>query len=104
MRKEIQRRDDVIQKEKSHVEHLEEVREKILVFVANNQKTIDQQVAKAVGIGATVAIFHLEELRKSKMVSDSYISGSAYSGSDGRREWSIAQAGRGYLVCYELIA
>lgn len=36
LRQEIQRRDDIVQKEKSHGSHLEEVREKILIFVANN--------------------------------------------------------------------
>ena len=104
LKKEIQRRDDIVQKEKSHGSRLEEVKEKILLFVANNQDAVDQQIAHAVGVGVTVVSFHLEELRKAKMVSDSHIMGSDWSGEASRTEWAIAHAGRGYLISHGLIA
>jgi predicted transcriptional regulator len=90
--------------EKSHSERLEEVKEKILVFVAHNEDSVDQRIAQAVGVGVAVASFHLEELRKTKMVSNSHITGSDWSGSAARTEWAIAHAGRGYLITHGLIA
>ena len=103
LRQEIQRRDDVIQKEKSHDGRLEEVKEKILVAVAHNEDSTDQQIAHLVGVGVTVASFHLGELEKAKMVMCSYTMGSDFTGSSPRTEWYIDQAGRGYLVNHGLV-
>ena len=71
LRQEIQRRDDIVQKEKSHGVRLEEVKEKILMAVEKNQGATNQQIAQAAGVSKTVATFHLEELKKTKMVRDS---------------------------------
>ena len=89
--------------EQSHGVHLEEVKEKILLAVEKNQGATNQQIAQAAGVSETVATFHLEELKKAKMVRDSHIMGSDWSGSAGRTEWSIAQDGRGYLIAHGLV-
>jgi len=90
--------------EKSHSARLDELKEKILVFVANNAESTSQQIARAVGVGENVADFHLEELRKTKMVRDSHTMGSSWTGESGRTDWSIAHAGNGYLISHGLIA
>ena len=87
----------------SHGVRLEEVKEKILMAVEKNQGATNQQIAQAAGVSETVATFHLEELKKAKMVRDSRIMGSDWSGSAGRTEWSIAQDGRGYLIAHGLV-
>ena len=104
LRQEIQRRDDVVQKEKSHDGRLEEVREKILLAVANNPDASDQQLARITGVGELIAKFHLAELKASKMVSIQIIAGSDWAGTSGSTTWSIKQPGLSYLVAHGLIA
>ena len=89
--------------EKAHSNRLEEIREKILLLVANNDDITDQQLARSVGVGETVVTFHLEELKKSKMVSVSYTAGSDWTGQSGHANWSVVQAGRAYLINHGLI-
>lgn len=90
--------------EKSHSDRLEEVKEKILLLVSNRPDLTGQQIAQAVGVGETVAIFHLEELLAAQMVRDSYTMGSPITGAKGKRMWAIIQAGRSYLIKHALIA
>ena len=104
LRQEIQRRDDVIQKEKSHSERLEEVREKILLAVAQNEDATDQYIAQITGVTALISTYHLEELKALKMVTVSYTMGSDWAGTSGSTNWSIKQPGLSYLVAHGLIA
>ena len=46
LRQEIQRRDDIIQKEKSHGTHLEEIKEKILLLLSKQNEVIEQIVVQ----------------------------------------------------------
>jgi predicted HTH transcriptional regulator len=104
LRQEIQRRDDVIQTEKSHGSRLDEVREKILLTVAQNEDATTQKIAQISGVTELIAEFHLEELRKPKMVSASYTAGFSLTGDSGSSNWSVSQLGLSYLINHELIA
>lgn len=90
--------------EKSRGDRLEEVREKILLAVANNSEATDQQIAGIAGVSELIATFHLNDLKASKMVSVQFIAGSDWSGTSGRALWSIKQPGLNYLVSHGLIA
>lgn len=97
LRQEIQRRDEVIKKETSHGQHLEEVREKLLVALSAGGKLQADQLAQAVGIGEQLATFHLNEMKEARLVSAAMFYG-------GRPTvWSIAQEGRSYLVAHGLL-
>lgn len=89
--------------EKARSDRLDELKEKILVFVANNAESTSQQIAHAAGVGDNVADFHLEELRQAEMVNNAYTMGSSWTGESSRTEWSIAHAGSGYLISHGLI-
>ncbi|NTW64650.1 MAG: hypothetical protein HGA46_11405, partial [Chlorobiaceae bacterium] len=82
---------------------LEEVREKILLLVSQNENITDAQVAGAVGVGVQVATFHLMELEKIKFIQSSHIAGSDWAREKSRTEWYVMQPGRSYLVSHSLI-
>lgn len=97
LRQEIQRRDNVIQKEKSHGQHLEEVREKLLVALSAGGELQADQLAQTVGIGEQLATFHLNEMKEVRLVSAAMF----YTGRPSL--WRIAQEGRSYLVTHGLL-
>lgn len=97
LRQEIQRRDDIVEKEKSHSDRLEEVREKILVALTQHEELEAEQISRLLNIGSQLATFHLEELKNSDMVNDYYAVGSPVY-------WGIIQGGRAYLVRHGLLA
>ena len=77
---------------------LEEVREKILVLLAERDGIADQQIAQALGIGPQVAAFHLQELQSASMVRCTLRVGQRFT------PWHVSQEGRRYLVSNGLIA
>lgn len=99
LRQEIQRRNDESEKEKekSHGNSLEEIKVKILIYMANYEETYVGSVASALGIGLQTAQFHMEELVDANMINM-----SCYFG--GESTWYLAQDGRKYLVRSNLIA
>lgn len=97
LRQEIQRRDNESEKEKSHGTSLEEIKVKILTYMANYEETYVGSVASALGIGLQTAQFHMEELVDANMINM-----SCYFG--GESTWYLAQDGRKYLVRNNLIA
>ena len=90
--------------EKSHGERLEEVREKILLAVAQNEDSTDQYIAQITGVTALINTYHLEELKTLNMVTVSYIMGSEWAGTSSSTNWSVSQSGLAYLVRHALIA
>ena len=97
LRQEIQRRDDTIQKEETHGQHLEEVREKLLVALSAGRELQADQLAQALGIGEQLATFHLNEMKEVRLVSAVMF----YTGRPSL--WRIAQEGRSYLVAHGLL-
>lgn len=97
LREEIQRRDDIVEKEKSHSDRLEEVKEKILAALTQHEELEAEQMSRLLNIGSQLATFHLEELKNSDMVNDYYAVGSPVY-------WGIIQGGRAYLVRHGLLA
>lgn len=97
LRQEIQQRDNIIQKEKSHGQRLEEVREKLLVALSAGGELQADQLAQAVGIGEQLATFHLNEMKEVRLVSAAMF----YTGRPSL--WRIAQEGRSYLVAHGLL-
>ena len=81
-----------------HGQRLDAVRESILsALVAFNSHISIGKVAELTQIGEQLALYHLTEMEKGKLVHGSYT-------VDGRPPtWAIAQGGRGYLVQHGLL-
>ena len=97
LRQEIQRRDNEVQKEKSHSDHLEEVKEKILALLAS-QDAFENNVVQTLGISAQVAKFHLQDLSEMEFIYRSL------SMTGQQFPWKLAQEGRRYLAKHGLLA
>nr|MDP2192033.1 hypothetical protein [Rhodoferax sp.] len=100
LRQEIQRRDDVIEQEKTHGHTLEKLREKILVLVAQHERLHDAQIAEEIGVSKQLATLHLQELKTANFVSSHFA-----LDEDSRRvdAWFIEQPGRKYLLNHGLL-
>jgi chromosome segregation ATPase len=66
---------------------LEEIKEKLLVAVSSSREASAPQLGRIVGVGEQAALFHLEELRKSGLVSVSHF----YTGQASI--WRLAHEG-----------
>ena len=98
LRQEIQRRDDVIQKEKPHNNLLDEIKIKILMFLSNQgDRVTADQIAYALTFGSQIVIFHLKELKDNHMISDSHT-------MNAPTKWLLAHEGRRYLIENKLIS
>lgn len=86
-----------MQEEKFHDEYLDNIREKILILLAQHEKLEPEQISRFLRSGVEFALFHLEELKKSNMVMD-------YSSSENSASWKIIQDGRAYLIHHSLLA
>lgn len=98
LREEIQRRDDVIQRENSPGQRLEEIREKMLALIAKQEGITETAIAAALNITAQLARFHLQEL------SNAGFAGATLNMGGGPSRWGLMQAGRRYLASYGLLA
>jgi hypothetical protein len=80
-----------------HEQRLEEVKEKILLFLANNPEATKHQLAHGLGIGSEVAELHIEELESKQIIYGLYsmISDATYS---------LDQEGRSYLIKHGLFS
>ena len=90
--------------EKSPSDRLEEVREKILLAVAQNEDATERQIAQISGSSELITTYHLNELKKSNMVNVQYTMGSDWAGTSSSSNWSISQLGLAYLVKNSLVA
>lgn len=97
LRQEIQRRDDIIQKEKSHIDPLEEIKVKLLFFLSTLRHMTLTELATAANSGIDVTQFHLDELKTKKMVS-------SVMRFDSPPLWTLTHEGRRYLIENGLIA
>lgn len=81
---------------KRHGQRLEEIKEKILLYLANNPDATTYQLSHQLGIGPEVVAFHIEEMEPKQMIYGSYstIADTTYS---------LDQEGRGYLIKRDLI-
>lgn len=86
-----------MQEEKFHDECLDNIREKILILLSQHEELDAGQVSRFLGAGTEFSSFHLEELRKSGMVTECNSSGSHVS-------WRIAQDGRDYLIHHGMLS
>lgn len=83
-----------------HIERLEELREKILVIVSQNERIHDAQIAELAGVEKQLATLHLHELRSAKFVCSKFgLDEDSYQVS----VWFIEQPGRKYLSEYGLL-
>lgn len=87
----------MMQEEKLYDECLDNIREKILILLAQHEELDAGQVSRFLGAGTEFSSFHLEELRKSGMVTEC-------SSSGNRVSWKIAQHGQGYLVHHGMLS
>lgn len=98
LREEIQRRDDVIQKERSHGQRLEEIREQMLALIAKQEGITETAIAAELNINSQLARFHLQELSKAGFA------GATLNMDGGPGRWGLMQEGRGYLASHGLLA
>ena len=83
--------------EKSHGDHLDEVKEKILALLAA-QDSFENNIAQALGISSQVAQFHLEDLSEMEFIYRSL------SMTGQQFPWQLSQEGRRYLDKHGLLA
>lgn len=82
---------------------LHETQEFILRVLAKHEELPEQQVAQMSHVGPQVAAYHLEEMRRKKLVHANYTAGSDWSGEGPCTDWSLDHAGREYLIQNNLI-
>jgi len=98
LRQEIQRRDDIVQKEKPHDNLLDKVKTNILLLLSKRQDRLtDEQIAQTIKTNLQIVKFHLQELTIKHMV-DRALSINSPS------QWYLAQEGRKYLIENKLIS
>jgi predicted nuclease with TOPRIM domain len=98
LRQEIQRRDDIIQKKKSHSNLLDDIKVKILLLLAKQaDKFTADQIARALSADVQIVTFHLQELTNQRMAQDMIAGGAP-------RRWYLAHEGRRYLIEHKLIS
>ena len=102
LRQEIQRRDDVIQKEKSHSGHLEEIKEKVLVLLSKKKEVREEEIIQHLAVSAQLAAFHLADLKTSNLIYNTTV--LFMMGNSPPTTYSLTQEGRRYLVTHGLIA
>lgn len=95
LRQEIQRRDNVIQKQEPA--RFETLKENILRLLAEHPYITAQQIAQELSIHTQVAEFHLKDLENTGFA------GGSYSGVDDT-EWFISHNGRSYLIQHALLS
>ena len=83
-----------------HGERLEDLREKILILVAQHERLHDGKVAELADITKPLATLHLHELKAVKFVRSSFGLDENDYGVD---VWSIEQPGRKYLSSHGLL-
>lgn len=86
-----------MQKEISHDEYLDNIKEKILILLAQHEELESEQISGILGIGVQFSLFHLEDLKKSNMVMD-------YHSLESPTYWGIIQDGRAYLDHHGLLS
>jgi predicted HTH transcriptional regulator len=96
LRQEIQRRDDIIQKEKSHDALLEEIKDKILLFLHKHGDVSLDHLAQSLNIKNDVATMHLKELFSKDMTTTVAVGRSV--------KWHLQPKGTRYLVDHKLIS
>ena len=98
LRQEIQRRDNIIQKEKSHANLLDKEKTDILLYL---HKHIDDsftfQIVQALNISETITEYHLQKLHKINFIEQ------GLPDKPGR-PWHIADKGIKYLIEKKLIS
>ena len=95
LRQEIQRRDDIIQQEKSHGTLLDSIEEEILLFLHGRRRTIED-VKREQKISPAVAEMHLKDLFSKDMVT-------TRPSSDRKLYWHIKELGTRYLIEHKRI-
>ena len=97
LRQEIQRRDDIIEKQKSnaHDNRLDDIEKKILAYLIGGMKP-ENEVIDEMGIKPEVLRFHLENLSKLMLIEVKNVGGFYTS-------CTLLQDGRAYLIKNELV-
>jgi len=86
-----------MQEEMPHDACLDNIREKILILLAQHEKMEPEQIAGILKTSVDFSLFHLEELKRIGMVTDRPASGAPAS-------WELLQDGRAYLAHHGLVS
>ena len=83
--------------EKTHDQHLEEIKVNILRLLAKHPSITDELISREAAINVQLIKFHLTELEKMKLIHGGYSTMSA-------TKWSLKHEGRAYLVKHGLLS
>jgi len=98
LRQEIQRRDEVVQKENSHKNLLDKEKTDMLLFLhINAGDTHTFQITQSLNISEDIVKYHLQELRKEQFINE----GLPYL--KGQQSWNITDKGKKYLIENKII-
>lgn len=103
LRQKIQRRDDVIQKEKSQNNLLDKVSINVLELLFRQDNLTSEQIAQSLSIKLQMAKFHLKELKANGMLKQQTIyhdppPSDNWFKRKGVLVWALEQKGRKYLI------
>jgi DNA-binding MarR family transcriptional regulator len=86
----------------SHDKLLDKSQIFILIFLSQQQKSVQtSHIAQSVNMAQQIAKFHLEELKRKKLIKHSIGLQGINRGND---IWSLAHEGRRYLINHRLIS
>lgn len=89
-----------LQNEILHGERLEEIKEKILALVAQNERSHDAEIATLAGASKQLTTLHLQDLKTENLVRSSFgLDANSYQVDT----WFIEQLGRKYLLQHGLL-
>ena len=96
LRQEIQRRDDVIQKEKSQGSSFDDIHIKILSYLllSNDREYSSDNISRSLKLNPQTVKLHIEELKLRKMIKFKRFPSSLY----------ISEEGKQYLIKNKLIS
>lgn len=108
LRQEIQRRDDVIQKEKSQDNLLDKVSINVLKLLFRQDNLTSEQIAQSLNVNLQMANFHLKELKAKGMLKQQTIyhdppPSKNWFKRQGILVWVLMQKGRKYLINNKIV-
>lgn len=94
----------VLVRQKQNDKRLGNFRERVLVFVSENPHLETDQITSSFQEPDQWVLFNLQELKKDKFITSTYVSGSDWMGTEPRAyTWSILNSGLAYLDKHGLI-
>ena len=85
-----------------HGQRLDEIKEKILCFLAQHEEISEPHITRDLGLGEPLTKFHLDDLKTAKLINITAL--MAMTGRPRPPTWRLTQEGRRYLATHGLLA